>query len=550
MANKTLTLMSLGVLVLLTLLTFASAAVTINLTSTSTSLSQSSGSFVISVTDSVAENVNLTPIATTDVNGKVINFSLNPVSPLVNPSNTSVTVSYTVPSDYVFESGKTYSVTLSSTNVAGTNTANPLVINFVSTSEPADLTACKLTSAKITDSTIRDDLTISIDKTKVVKGFKGSEDTSWYPLDEIQIDILAENNGNEDMRNVEIAWALYDKTTGNIINHDKLNDFNLNSEKEKTVTIDFKLDEKVSKFKNNDEYVFYVWANADDKTTPDVTKICTSFSEPIEIVIESDFVILDNIQTSGTISCGSSVQVTATAWNIGDTDEDDVYVLVQSTDLGINQKVELGTIDSFDSVPISLDLTIPTNAQQGKPYDLQLTVYNQDGEPFTNTENKVSRTLVSLTPESGCTNEPQASITTALGSAAEAGKDIVIKATITNNAITTKTYAISADGFTNWASLVSLDKTSLTLTAGQSADVTITLKANSDVSGNQDINIVVTEGTKVLSKPFQVPVQKPVFGFTGAFLGGDSNWYIIGIGALNVILILVIIIVAVRVVKK
>jgi hypothetical protein len=88
------------------------------------------------------------------------------------------------------------------------------------------------------------------------------------------------------------------------------------------------------------------------------------------------------------------------------------------------------------------------------------------------------------------------------------------------------------------------------LTAGSAQDVLIKLKANEGVSGDKNFNIVMKEGSKVLTQPVSVSVSGNGFSITGLFAGLGGNTYLWAIGALNVLLVLIIIVVAIRVVRK
>lgn len=422
----------------------------------------------------------------------------------------------------------------------------PITLRVFSEAEPEEISECKLTGNK------GDNLKLDIDDIKVTKGF--GDDTTWSPLDEIQVKVNVENKGDEDIKDITIGWGLYNKDTEELIIDDEENDFNLDSDEDKTITITFKLDDP-SAFKDEGDYVFFVWANAEDKEFEDTdSDTCAYVSDDtVEVTVEDSFVMLDSLEVLGTVSCGDTVQLTGTLWNFGEDDETDVVVVVQNKDLGINSKVQIGDVDSFDSKDFLFDLKIPSNSEIDKTYEIELSVLDEDGEVFQNENDDYSKTFISIKPESGCTNEPEASIFANLESEkVEAGKEFVVKAKIKNDGSTSKTFDLSVEGYTDWASLVSLDKDTLEIEAGKSEEVLVKFSVNEGVSGSQNFNFVlVDEKDRILTQPVSVSVEKAnVFGgFTGAFLGGD-NWYIWGIGALNVILIIVIIIVAVRVMRK
>ncbi|MCX6746907.1 MAG: putative S-layer protein [Candidatus Pacearchaeota archaeon] len=555
MANKTIKLLVLSILALVTLATFASAAVTY------VTVTGNNQSVIVGKTATISFKLkesnygNLTnmsfnvPITLNDSSSTYSFTSQSTVTGMVTTLNQNIlsglmSLAFSVPAT---QQPGTYTgkLTLKGTYVTEMTYDLPITINVLSESEPKDITECKTTGNQGSN------LNLDIDKIKVTKGF--GDKTTWSPLDEIQVDVNVANDGDEKMRGITVGWGLYDKDTDKFVIDGEENDFNLDSGKDKTLTITFKLDDP-SEFKDSGDYVFYVWANAEDKEFEDVNNgdTCAVVSDDtVELNIESSFVMLDSLEVVGTVSCGDTVQLTGKAWNFGEDDEDGVYVVIQNSELGINSKVQLGTVDAFDSKDLLFDIKIPSNAEE-KTYELQLSVLNEDGEVFQNENDDYSKFVVSVKPEGGCTNEPEASVLATLESEkVEAGKEFVVKATIRNDASTSKTFDLSVEGYTDWASLVSLDKDTLSIDAGKSADVLVKFKVNAGVSGSQNFNFVLTENEQVLTQPVSVSVEKSnVFGgFTGAFLGGD-NWYIWGIGALNVILIIVIIIVAVRVMRK
>ena len=78
----------------------------------------------------------------------------------------------------------------------------------------------------------------------------------------------------------------------------------------------------------------------------------------------------------------------------------------------------------------------------------------------------------------------------------------------------------------------------------------MTFDVKKDVSGEKTFNIeILSENELVLSQPVSVIIEKSGFSFTGGVISGD-NWYLWGIGAINFILIIVIIFVAIRVARK
>ena len=143
-------------------------------------------------------------------------------------------------------------------------------------------------------------------------------------------------------------------------------------------------------------------------------------------------------------------------------------------------------------------------------------------------------------------------VTASLESGGIAGGELVIKATVSNTGSKLVTYELNAVEYEEWATLISVEPSTITLEAGESKDVLLTLNVNADASGDKSFNIEVLSENEVIKISTVEPVTIGKTGF-GSITGGvisEGNWYLWGIGALNVILVIVIILVALKVAKK
>ena len=140
------------------------------------------------------------------------------------------------------------------------------------------------------------------------------------------------------------------------------------------------LDDDIDELAEGD-YVLYVWANAVLDADAGDVDLCVSAYEEVEIEIEDDFVILSDIKYLDTVSCATVVELTADVWNIGEDDQEDVFVRVYNEELGINEQIDIGDIDAFEDEEISFLLSIPEDAEE-KEYVLSLAVYDKYGEMF------------------------------------------------------------------------------------------------------------------------------------------------------------------------
>ena len=550
MKTKTFSLLSLSILALVIFANLASAVTFLD-SSNSTLLTASTSvvagniatiSFKANSTQNISSVLFNTPITMTSGSNTFTSAGsvTSAVSTLTaNISSNLMSLTFAVPSA---QANGTYTGTLNLTGDLIVYTL-PITITVTRPNEPDEVTSCALTGAN-------GDLRIRIKDVNVVninqKSF-GDDDNFWYPLDEVEMEIEVENRGDDDIDNIEVEWGLYDVDDDDWIIDDKENDFNLKDGDKKTLTIKFKL-EDVDDFQNKD-YTFYVWANGevDDANNTDV---CTSESLEIDIVNDDNFVRLYNINFPEVVSCGEEVQILADVVNLGDTNQDEVSVLISNTQLGISKVVEIGDINDFDSEKLDTFITIPSNAEN-KVYFISLKVYDDNNDIYeTDEDNDKSEFSVSLRVE-GCKTASKASVTASLESGGKAGEDLVVKAIVINTGDKSATYSISAAGYSEWASSVGISQQTFTLDKGSSKDVAFTFKVKDDVSGDKSFDIELISGNELIVKQ---PVQVTIEGKTGGFLTGfttfSGNGYLWVIGALNVILIFAIIIVAIKVARR
>lgn len=400
-----------------------------------------------------------------------------------------------------------------------------------------------------------DDLQIEIENINVISGF--GEDEEWLPMDEIEIEIKVENdNSDEKIEDIVIGWGLYDEDTETWYIDEEESDFNLKKKDDKTIVVNFKLDDDIEDLEDYDK--FYVWANAlaDYELNEADKNICAYVSEDIFIQSESDFVILDDIRIVESVECDMDLQISADVWNIGSDDQEDVYVRINEPDLGIDMMVEIGDIDAFDNEKLDITIQIPEDAEE-TTYFLKLKVYDEDDELYENDfDEDESVFQVILKVEGNCKVAPKATVTATLDSDAKSGKQLTIKSVITNDGSEQQTYTLEAADYTTWASLSDINPKVIVLEAGETAEVIYKLNVNKDVEGAQTFNIVVKTGDtekETMKQPVSVTIEKSQgvsFPWTGSAVGSGDNWYLWGIGLLNVILIIIIIIVAIRVAKS
>ena len=485
-------------------------------------------------------------------------FVLNAISALNNTTSTAgMSLNFTVPST---QNRGTYTGTLTPlATYPGGGVINPLAITLT-IDNPFEVQAC-ISIGNPGELRVKDiDFTNrGLSHNKGLSYTKFGDDDEWFPLDEIEVDIEIENNGNDDVDDIEVEWGIYDtKKNRWIIELDDEKDFNLKDDDEKTLTISFQLEDDLDvdldDLDDGKHYRFYVIAtgDVDDGTTP-APKTCANAFDTAEIVIESDFVVLNNIEYPETVMCGETVQVSADVWNIGEDDQDDVSVDIVSRELGLDKTFLIGDIDGFDNDVLSFTFTVPNDAEE-KFHTITFEVWDEDNDIYENDfDDDESEFFLPIKVEDcrGVFDGGEVSISASLQSGGQAGQDLVVRAAITNNEDELRTFTVNAAGFTQWASSYTVDRTSLVLGAGESADVLFVFDVNKDASGSQSFTIeLVSDENQVTTQPVSVAIERRsgLFGLTGAVTSGNA--YLWGIGILNIILVVIIIIVAVRVARR
>ncbi len=415
---------------------------------------------------------------------------------------------------------------------------------------------------------------LEITKFKIDNTGTGKDD-EWELLDTISVQVKAENTGDDDIDDVNVRLGILDGNGKNVVNdfdftnsdEDEINIGDLGDGDDDTVTFEFRVPADI----DSGNYRLIAKAYSDGAESTQCTDLLDGdqFRE-IKVKRTSDegrFILFDKIQSSPTeATCGDSVSLMLDVLNVGDKDQDQVKINLKNSELKIDQSVEIrNNLDKGDSQQIRFDFTVPQNAQN-KAYTLLLSseydyrsssnTYRQDSDEDTPVTLKVLGCAGGSTggnngtggSGSGATGRT-ALISASLGSDSIAGETFSVKAKITNVGATKNTYVLDVNGFDSWAELDSISKKSLTLDSGEEAEVTIKFKVNEDAEGDQSFTIETISNGKTESRDVTVevaPKQSQGFSFN---LGG-GNTYLWIIGAVNVILIILIIVVAVRISRR
>lgn len=388
----------------------------------------------------------------------------------------------------------------------------------------------------------------------------GADDEEWSRLDTITVNVELKNVGSGDIDDVFVELGLFDSEGNDVtseldfLNEDEesIDAGNFNDGDSDEVNFEFKLPADFAE----GNYNLAVKAYSDDlgenvacaDSHNDMSKL---YYEDVEVVVDEDNpIVVDDIVLSKTsATAGDLITLTFKVYNLGDSDEDQVRVNIASTTLGIAQSQEIRNFDIGDGEKAELTFTVPATLAAGKyiiSFEADYDYDSRNDEYDKSSDDTWTATLDVTGAPIAPSAELNVAVSAELDSDAKAGEQMTVVATIKNNEATSQTIVVDAKNFASWAELDSISDRLVTINAGESKEVTFTFNVNDDAQGEQSFSIETIAGAKSETKEVAVTVEESASLFSG--LKGNSMLWIIG--AINVVLIVLIIVVAVRLSRK
>lgn len=378
------------------------------------------------------------------------------------------------------------------------------------------------------------------------------DDNEWLLLDNVRVRVDVDNDGPNDIDDIFVKLGLFDSSGKNVVgklefstdDEEEIELGDIDSGDDDRATFEFKVPGDLST--GTYKLVFKTFSKDEGESTLCVDSM--SSIETIKINNQDDsgkFIGFDNIKVSPTqATCGDSVALDFDAVNVGEDDEDQVRVKLYNRELALDQSIEIKQgLDRGDSKLLSFTFQIPSSATD-KNYNLELLA-DYDYRNGNYDESLDSPTIVPL-KVFGCapsTETTIASITPSLQSDAKPGEDLLISAVIRNTGSSSMTYTIDVKGYSDWAKLNSITDRLISLSAGESKTIQLSLLPNADASGENSLTLELRSGDKVQSSQMKVNFPEKESSFAKSLRENKLAWVI---GLVNVILVILIIIVAVK----
>ncbi len=395
---------------------------------------------------------------------------------------------------------------------------------------------------------------------------EGDEDT-WELLDQIEVEMDIRNNNNDDEVDAVAVLGLFDSNGNDVSDElvfigdsredEEQIDISIDDDSEETVNWEFKVPADFDAGNYRLAVKVYDEDQGQARDCADISNdLDENFFQPIKIEQTNDegrFVVVDEIELDTQLTCGQTVSGQFTVFNIGEDDEERVKITIANRDLGINLVREITSdLDQGEDETLDFSFTVPATARSGRyvlefltEYDYDDGVYDQEADESTDYAIEVLGCSGNIgNPSGGLTN---IAIDADLASEAKAGEELVVVATITNTGTENADFSISARGYSNWAELSDISPSTLSVDAGESKEVTLVMIVNKDASGLQSFDLQVSEDGRTQIQEIEVELASSS-SIGGIFSSDNSLIWIIG--AVNLVLIILIIVVAVRMSRK
>jgi hypothetical protein len=501
-------------------------------TSSQLTIDESINQTTITVTNN--GNTNLNDVVLTIVNGTYFGFNVLNSSLGINAGQSKA---FTVDVDSLTSSSTrigSFSHTINAT-ATGASTTGTLTI---------EKTYCR--SGEQTQN--------NLIKIVEIEDRSSGDDWEWEPLKDIKIRVEVENN-DESRKSVTVKMGLYD------VDRNRFIDLSTEDrELDQTERIDDgdyqRFDFEFTLPANIDidgDYRLYVKAYERGKEDT----LCTSdFGDDYyqTIYIEADEeIVADEFVIPSFLFCGETNTISFKLYNIDLGDEELMRVQMYNQELGINVYTEQFELDNGENREIFFEFTVPEGIE-AKTYRFNFYAdydYRESTSLYRKSGTLATYTL--MVDGTKCKEPIPPTIGAALDSetVTMVGEDLVLEVTIKNTLNATTTFVVALDQYDSWASSASVTPSSIVLQAGETGNVTATLKPKK--SGEQEFVVQAVYNGKVIERTIKVEIEGTEGFFSRFSLPslaiGENPVYYLTIG-IFVVLILIILILLVRFANK
>lgn len=349
----------------------------------------------------------------------------------------------------------------------------------------------------------------------------------------IPVEVDVKNDYDEDLDAV-LEARLFDVTDDVYVADEMSDEVSINDGDTETLKVELEIPIDIE---NGHSFIVIIKVYEDGNENDQ----CEDDYVTVNINKDKNKVILDKtIITPETVECDGDFSAQLKFANVGREDEDKVKVRIYNVNLGIDEEKTF-SVDENEYETVNFNaLHIPEDAEEGD-YTLNIAWdYNYDdnddeydssgdGEATINVEGNCKVPVYDVL------------ISTQQLSTAKPEEEVTIKVTLTNTGNEKTTYTIGATGYSEWATLESIDPKTLTLEAGNSGYVNI--KLTPEETGTKEFKVTVDFQGKVETKDVTVKVMatsEAASWFEQTWFSIKHNWEWVLVNAVLAIAIIVL----------
>ncbi len=318
------------------------------------------------------------------------------------------------------------------------------------------------------------------------------------PLEEIEVRVRVNNEDDDDM-DVEFTAFLIDREDDDVLD-DVESIASIDEEDDQTFKEKLEVPADIED-ESSTRYAVYVVANEED----DEDKRC-DWSGPVKIKIDKDKndAVVDEITVEDTLICGGFNELRARIINIGNNDQDNVFIKLFIPDLDITlTSSDFDLDDDGDDKTISFVLDILDNIKS-RVYSGRIEVRDEDGAIFTKSDESIKGFEINVECEAPKVAASLILSQTSFTSRVDSSVTTVV--TITNTGDNEQSFTLRVTPIGTWTDP---SETVFTLAAGDSRSEVLTLAVRQEGSHTAKIE-VLADGNVVSTQTISVVVSSPL----------------------------------------
>ena len=338
------------------------------------------------------------------------------------------------------------------------------------------------------------------------------DDSEILPGDELEVNFDVSNEITTDMNDIRVRVWIEDDTGTRISDRIDTDNFDIQGKDVEAKSVALRVPVDADK---GTHYVVFETTGEDD----DGNNVYDLAFAEIAVERNSHDLLIESVTFNPEdVTCGGPVEIAVKVVNIGTSKEDDVFVTIKNTKLGLDYKSEVFEVDDSGS---DVDYTVRTVFDV--PKSAAEDLYSLDVKATFNSDSDTETKFVDMSVSCGSPAESDVELNTASNFAnVAAGQTVKFVVEIKNNGASAADFVLSATGVQDWA-IVTIEPGDISLASGASipANLYVTPKSGAALGTHTATLTLEQDGNVVTTKEFTVNVESKQPTVSGLVSGLD-----------------------------